>query len=84
MKHYTSSTHFSVLINSAPSGFFGSSRRVRQGDSLSPFLFVLVMEAFSRMLGAFTSRGLIFLAFLLAQVSRLRSTSPISFLQMTL
>ena len=41
-----------------PSGFFGSSRGVRQGD-LSLFLFVLVMEAFSRMLGAFLFRGLI-------------------------
>jgi hypothetical protein len=30
---------------------------VRQGDPLSPFLFDLVMEAFSRMLGAITSRG---------------------------
>jgi hypothetical protein len=47
------------LINGFPSGFFGSSQGVRQGDPLSPFLFVLVMKAFSRMLGAFTDRGLI-------------------------
>jgi hypothetical protein len=32
---------------------------VRQGDSLSPFLFVLVMEAFSRMISVIYSRGLI-------------------------
>jgi hypothetical protein len=48
-----------VLINGVPSGFFGSSLGVRQGNPLSPFLFVLVMEAFSRMLGAFTNRRLI-------------------------
>jgi hypothetical protein len=48
-----------MLINGMLSDFFGCSRGVRQGDPLSPFLFVLVMEAFSRMLGAFTERGLI-------------------------
>jgi hypothetical protein len=41
---------FSVLINGLPVGFFGSSREVRQGDPLSPFLFVIVMEAFSGMI----------------------------------
>jgi hypothetical protein len=44
-----SSASFSVLINGSPAGFFNSSKGVRQGDPLSPFLFVIVMEAFSRM-----------------------------------
>jgi hypothetical protein len=59
IQHCITSVRFSVLINGIPSGFFGSSRGVRQGDPLSSFLFVLVMEAFSRMLGAFNDRGLI-------------------------
>jgi hypothetical protein len=59
IKQCISTARFSVLINGSPVGYFGSSRGVRQGDRLSPFLFVLVMEAFSRMIGAITSRGLI-------------------------
>jgi hypothetical protein len=50
IKRCISSVRFLVLINGSPSGFFGSSRGVRQGDLLSPFLFVLVMKAFSRMI----------------------------------
>jgi hypothetical protein len=49
--------HFSILINGSQHGFFGSSQGLRQGDPLSLLLFVLVMDAFSRMLSRLMDGG---------------------------
>ena len=54
-----SSVRFSILVNGSPCGFFKSSRGIRQGDPLSPMLFVIVMEALSRMIDKAIGAGMI-------------------------
>ncbi|XP_072090535.1 secreted RxLR effector protein 78-like [Arachis hypogaea] len=47
----------SVLINGSPSKPFKMEQGLRQGDPLSPFLFVLVVDVLHRMIGEAVRNG---------------------------
>lgn len=45
-----SSASYSILIKDKPRGYIQASRGIRQGNPLSPFLFVIAMDYLSRLI----------------------------------
>jgi hypothetical protein len=52
-------TFFSILVNGSPTKTFNVSRGLRQGDPLSPFLYIILVEGLGRSLSRAKSQGAI-------------------------
>ncbi|XP_026383538.1 uncharacterized protein LOC113279035 [Papaver somniferum] len=53
------SARISVLVNGGPAGYFKVGRWLRQGDPLSPLLFVLAEDALSRNITSMIQQGIL-------------------------
>jgi hypothetical protein len=45
-----SSTFFSILVNGSPSKTFNPSRGLKQGDQMSPYLYIILAECLGRLI----------------------------------
>ncbi|WKA03180.1 hypothetical protein VitviT2T_021306 [Vitis vinifera] len=54
-----STVRMAVLVNGTPTDFFSTFRGLRQGDPLSPYLFVLIMEGLSSLISRAEENGFI-------------------------
>ncbi|XP_020270581.1 uncharacterized protein LOC109845720 [Asparagus officinalis] len=52
-----SSAKSAVLVNGSPTAFFRCHRGLKQGDSLSPLLFLLIVDVLSKMISASALSG---------------------------
>ncbi|WMV09233.1 hypothetical protein MTR67_002618 [Solanum verrucosum] len=57
VKFCISTVKFSILVNGGPEGFFNAQRGIRQGDPMSPFLFILAMEGLNSVVKVAITNG---------------------------